>query len=122
MHEIQGINPTAKLIEATNCEVDIPSLLQIQTFKTKDTLQIYPHKEHNHLEGVKSFVLREERPLDLQKLNEWMSAVVQELGEYLYRYKGILSIDGEINVSFSKVYIRYLLLRTIESGKREKSE
>ncbi|MGQ0518853.1 hypothetical protein ACT453_57675, partial [Bacillus sp. D-CC] len=53
---IQGINPTAKLIEATNCEVDIPSLLQIQTFKTKDTLQIYPHKEHNHLEGVKSFV------------------------------------------------------------------
>ncbi|AOM05115.1 CobW family GTP-binding protein [Bacillus cereus group sp. MYBK59-1] len=93
LHEIQGINPTAKLIEATNCEVDIPSLLQIQTFKTKDTLQIYPHKEHNHLEGVKSFVLREERPLDLQKLNEWMSAVVQELGEYLYRYKGILSID-----------------------------
>ena len=94
LHKIQGINPTAKLIEATNCEVDIPSLLQIQTFKTKDTLQIYPHKEHNHLEGVKSFVLREERPLDLQKLNEWMSAVVQELGEYLYRYKGILSIDG----------------------------
>ncbi|MGR5914203.1 hypothetical protein ACT7DA_16530 [Bacillus pacificus] len=36
--------------------MDIPSLLQIQTFKTKDTLQIYPHTEHNHLEGVKSFV------------------------------------------------------------------
>lgn len=94
LHELQGINPTAKLIQSTNCDVDIPSLLKIQTFKTKDTLQIYPHKEHNHLEGVKSFVLREERPLDLQKLNEWMSAVVQELGEYLYRYKGILSIDG----------------------------
>lgn len=94
LHELQGINPTAKLIQSTHCDVDIPSLLKIQTFKTKDTLQIYPHKEHNHLEGVKSFVLREERPLDLQKLNEWMSAVVQELGEYLYRYKGILSIDG----------------------------
>ena len=47
-----------------------------------------------------------------------MSAVVQELGEYLYRYKGILSIDGWINVSFSKAYIRYLLLRMIESGKK----
>ncbi|EEM17278.1 Cobalamin synthesis protein [Bacillus pseudomycoides DSM 12442] len=92
--ELQGINPTAKLIPTTNCEVDIPVLLEIQTFKTRDTLEIYPHKEHHHLEGVKSFVLREERPLDLQKLNEWMSAVVQELGEYLYRYKGILSIDG----------------------------
>jgi len=92
--ELQGINPTAKLIPTTNCEVDIPVLLEIQTFKTRDTLEIYPHKEHHHLEGVKSFVLREERPLDLQKLNEWMSAVVQGLGEYLYRYKGILSIDG----------------------------
>ncbi|HGE5779236.1 cobalamin biosynthesis protein CobW [Bacillus pseudomycoides] len=92
--ELQGINPTAKLISTTNCEVDIQALLEIQTFKTGDTLEIYPHKEHHHLEGVKSFVLREERPLDLQKLNEWMSAVVQELGEYLYRYKGILSIDG----------------------------
>ncbi|WP_426980800.1 CobW family GTP-binding protein [Bacillus pseudomycoides] len=92
--ELQGINPTAKLISTTNCEVDIQALLEIQTFKTRDTLEIYPHKEHHHLEGVKSFVLREERPLDLQKLNEWMSAVVQELGEYLYRYKGILSIDG----------------------------
>ena len=85
-------------------------------------MQIYPHKEHNHLEGVKSFVLREERPLDLQKLNEWMSAVVQELGEYLYRYKGILSIDGVDKRIVFKVYIRYLLLRTIESGKRAKSE
>ncbi|WP_141520431.1 CobW family GTP-binding protein [Bacillus pseudomycoides] len=92
--ELQGINPTAKLIPTTNCEVDIQALLEIQTFKTRDTLEVYPHKEHHHLEGVKSFVLREERPLDLQKLNEWMSAVVQELGEYLYRYKGILSIDG----------------------------
>ncbi|PEA53069.1 cobalamin biosynthesis protein CobW [Bacillus pseudomycoides] len=92
--ELQGINPTAKLIPTTNCEVDIPSLLKIQTFKTRDKLEIYPHKEQQHLEGVKSFVLREERPLDLQKINEWMSAVVQELGEYLYRYKGILSIEG----------------------------
>ncbi|MGQ0514163.1 CobW family GTP-binding protein, partial [Bacillus sp. D-CC] len=43
LHELQGINPTAKLIQSTNCDVDIPSLLKIQTFKTKDTLQIYPH-------------------------------------------------------------------------------
>ncbi len=78
--ELQGMNPTAKLIPTTNCEVDISALLEIQTFKTRDTLEIYPHTEHHHLEGVKSFVLREKQPLDLQKLNEWMSAVVQELG------------------------------------------
>ena len=122
LHELQGINPTAKLIQSINCDVDIPSLLKIQTFKTKDTLQIYPHTEHNHLEGVKSFVLREERPLDLQKLNEWMSAVVQELGEYLYRYKGFYRLMEWINVSFSKVCIHCLLLRMIESGKRAKIE
>ena len=119
---MQGINPTAKLIQSINCDVDIPSLLKIQTFKTKDTLQIYPHTEHNHLEGVKSFVLREERPLDLQKLNEWMSAVVQELGEYLYRYKGILSIDGVDKRIVFKVCIHCLLHHMIESGKRAKNE
>lgn len=103
--ELQSINPTAKMIETLNCEVNIPSLLEIQTFKTRDCLEIYPHTEGNHLEGIKSFVLRTERPLDLQKINGWMSAVVQELGENLYRYKGILSVaDVERRIVFQGVH------------------
>ncbi|GAA3327231.1 hypothetical protein GCM10020331_066340 [Ectobacillus funiculus] len=47
-----------------------------------------------HLTGVQSFVLREERPIDMVKLNHWMTAVVSELGEYLYRYKGIIAAQG----------------------------
>ncbi|WP_369903572.1 GTP-binding protein [Bacillus manliponensis] len=103
--ELQSINPTAKMIETLNCEVNISSLLEIQTFKTRDCLEIYPHTEGDHLEGVKSFVLRTERPLDLQKINGWMSVVVQELGENLYRYKGILSVaDVERRIVFQGVH------------------
>lgn len=94
--EIQTINPTARIIPCTNTHVDINELLSIRTFTTKDKLDVYHHEENSsaHLDGVTSFVIREEQPLDLAKVNAWMTAVVEELGEYLYRYKGILSIQG----------------------------
>ncbi|MFD3445890.1 CobW family GTP-binding protein [Microbacteriaceae bacterium 4G12] len=102
---LQSLNPTAKIIPTVNAQVNIEELLHIHTFKVREKLDIYPHQTASHLEGVKAFVLREERPLNLQKLNEWMSAVVQELGEYLYRYKGILSVEGmEKRIVFQGVH------------------
>ncbi|WP_245592184.1 CobW family GTP-binding protein [Ectobacillus panaciterrae] len=90
---LQSINPTAEIVPTANCEVEIEKLLHIHTFQLQEKLNIRTHTD-NHLEGVKSFVLREERPLDMMKINEWMTAVVQELGEHLYRYKGILYVEG----------------------------
>lgn len=89
---IRSINPTATITPTINCEADIHSLLHISTFRVKDDLHVH-HHEHNHLEEIVSFVLREERPLDFEKINEWMAAIVSELGEYLYRYKGILNVQ-----------------------------
>ncbi len=104
--EIQSVNPTSRIIPCVNSHVDVEELLNIHTFTTKDKLGIYQHEERSsHLEGVTAFVIREERPLDLAKLNAWMTAVVEELGEYLYRYKGILSIQGmEERVVFQGVH------------------
>ncbi|GAA3314615.1 hypothetical protein GCM10020331_007580 [Ectobacillus funiculus] len=50
---------------------------------------------HHHDDTVSSIVLREERPLDFKKLDQWMSYLVQEMGPDLYRYKGILHVAGE---------------------------
>jgi G3E family GTPase len=36
----------------------------------------------------------EERPLDMSKVDRWMSYLVQEKGEDLLRYKGILNVAG----------------------------
>ncbi|UOY94402.1 GTP-binding protein [Ectobacillus sp. JY-23] len=88
---LQSINPTAEIIPAVTCETNIEALLRIQTFRMRDTLEIRSHHP-GHLNDVMTCVLRETKPIDLHKFNEWMTAVVGELGEYLYRYKGILNV------------------------------
>jgi len=93
-YQIQSLNPTAQIVPTVNSEIDFSLLFGIQTFRTRDTLDVRPHFPKEHLTGVQSFVLREERPIDMVKLNHWMTAVVSELGEYLYRYKGIIAAQG----------------------------
>ncbi|MBO9128162.1 GTP-binding protein [Bacillus sp. 165] len=101
---LQELNPTASIVSAVNCEVEISELLHINTFKVKEKLDIRTDST-NHIRSVKAFVLREERPLDFAKINEWMTAVVEVLGENLYRYKGILHVEGlEKRVVFQGVH------------------
>jgi G3E family GTPase len=51
--------------------------------------------EHHHDEEVASFYLSEERPLDLAKVEAWLSEIIKTMGEKLYRSKGILHIKGQ---------------------------
>ncbi|GGE57636.1 CobW family GTP-binding protein [Priestia taiwanensis] len=92
---LHSLNPTATVIRSKNTEVDVEDLLHIGTFSMKDKLELH-NVEHDggHLKDITSFVIREERPLNMQQVNEWMTAVVEMLGENLYRYKGILSVKG----------------------------
>jgi G3E family GTPase len=48
----------------------------------------------HHDDSVGSFCIREERPLDLKKTEAWLSRLLGEKGEQIYRSKGILHIQG----------------------------
>lgn len=50
--------------------------------------------DHRHDDSVGSFHIREERPLDLKKTEAWLSKLLGENGEQIYRSKGILHIKG----------------------------
>jgi G3E family GTPase len=50
--------------------------------------------EHRHDDDVSSFCITEERPLDLKKTEKWLSELLAEKGEQIYRSKGILYIKG----------------------------
>jgi G3E family GTPase len=52
-----------------------------------------PH--HHHDELVRSFYIEEERPLDMRKLETWLSELLKTLGEDIYRSKGVLHIKGQ---------------------------
>ncbi len=53
------------------------------------------HKHHHHDDSVTSIYFREERPLDLPKLEQWLGEVINTLGPTIYRSKGILHIKGQ---------------------------
>jgi len=54
----------------------------------------HDHDHGRHDDAVGSFCIREERPLDLKKTEAWLSKLLGEQGEQIYRSKGILHIQG----------------------------
>lgn len=54
----------------------------------------HDHDQGSHDDSVGSFCIREERPLDLKKTEKWLSGLLGEHGEQIYRSKGILHIKG----------------------------
>jgi G3E family GTPase len=49
--------------------------------------------ERDH-DDVTSFVFREDKPLDLDRIEDFLSGVLQVYGTKLMRYKGVLNIQG----------------------------
>lgn len=96
---LTNINPTAKRLRSQNCNINLRDILGINTFNVNSKLEIDPHfledhHHHHHDDKVSSIAFREEKPLDLEKVDLWMSYLVQEKGEDLLRYKGILHVKG----------------------------
>lgn len=50
---------------------------------------------HHHDESVSSFYLSDDRPLDLKKVEAWLTEIIRDLGANIYRSKGILHIKGQ---------------------------
>jgi len=61
----------------------------------KDPSHNHSHgHKHTHDYNVSSVGIQLEGDLDMMKMNTWLSTILQEKGEDLYRSKGILSIQG----------------------------
>jgi G3E family GTPase len=54
-----------------------------------------PADHGHHDDKVKSFVITEDRPLDLKKTEGWLADLLGKSGEQIYRSKGILYIKGQ---------------------------
>jgi len=95
---LSRMNPRARIAEAHHGVADITDLLDIRGFNLNAILEIEPEfltdVTHEHDDDVTSFVFRETRPLDLERTEEFLSAIVQTYGTQLMRYKGVLNIAG----------------------------
>jgi G3E family GTPase len=124
------MNPTATIYRSEKSKIDIESLLNIYAFDLDAKLEIDPEflleeHDHEHDDEVGSIVLREDRPLDLDKVNEWIGEWVTERGTEIFRYKGILQIaDWEERVVLQGVHMLFGAEadRPWQDGERRTSE
>lgn len=98
---IRSMNALAKIYHTRNAELSMDALLGVKAFDLNRALEIDPkflsEDAHEHDETVYSIALVESGKLDMQKLNDWLSYLLQTKGPDIFRMKGILNIAGEDN-------------------------
>lgn len=96
---LQRMNPRAPILESRFGNVPLEQILDLRGFNLNAILEIEPDfltdVEHEHDDEVTSFVFRESSPLDLARVEEFLSAIVKVYGTQLMRYKGILHVKGQ---------------------------
>ncbi|MEA5515456.1 GTP-binding protein [Nodularia sp. UHCC 0506] len=98
---IRSMNAMAKIYPTQNAQLGMDALLGVKAFDLDRALEIDPdflgEDAHEHDEKVYSVALVESGELDGQKLNAWLSELLQTQGTDIFRMKGILNIAGEDN-------------------------
>jgi len=98
---IRSMNAIAKIYRTQNAQIEMNTLLGVNAFDLNNALQIDPEflneTAHEHDETVGSIALVEEKPLDGEKLNDWLGTLLQKYGPDIFRMKGILNIAGNDN-------------------------
>jgi G3E family GTPase len=99
MGRLRDMNPRAHQKKVHFGETDIREILDIRGFNLNAALELDPafleDTHHHHDDDVKSFVWKDARPLHMEKIETFLSLMVQNYGEDLLRYKGVLNIQGE---------------------------
>ena len=85
-------------------------LFDIRGFNLNAILELDPSflvdAHHEHHDEVESFVFRSEKPFDGDKLEQFLSGMIQVYGPDLLRYKGVLWMKGKSNrVVFQGVHM-----------------
>ncbi len=73
-------------------------VLDIKGFNLNAILDIEPDfltdVQHDHDDDVSSFVFRESRPMDMERLDDLLGGMIQVYGPNLMRYKGVIHGAG----------------------------
>lgn len=94
---VAALNPRARRLRAVRADVDLGAVLDVRAFDLDAALQVDPalleRDGHRH-SPISAVGVRVEEPLDGRAFDAWLAGLVQERGPDLFRYKGVLAIDG----------------------------
>ncbi len=101
MARLRKMNPRASFQKVHFGETPLQEILDIRGFNLNSILDIEPdfltEDTHRHSDDVQSFVWQDARPLDMEKIEAFLSLLIQTYGVDMLRYKGVLSIKDQDN-------------------------
>lgn len=96
---IRSMNAMAKVYRTRDAAVEMDTILGVNAFDLNRALEVDPdfldEDAHEHDDTVGSIALVEAGKVDGEKLNAWLSELLQTRGPDIFRTKGILNIAGE---------------------------
>src|SRR6478609_3608291 len=98
IQRLKRMNPRAPIKKVHFGEAPIAEVLDIRGFNLNAILQLDPEflvdSHHEHHDELESFVFKSAKPFDGQKLEQFLSGMIQVYGPDLLRYKGVLWMKG----------------------------
>src|SRR5213596_2929129 len=98
VERLRRMNPRAPIKKVHFGDAPLAEVLDIRGFNLNAILDLDPEfltdLDHEHHDEVESFVFRAKKPFDGQKLEQFLSGMIQVYGPDLLRYKGILWMKG----------------------------
>jgi G3E family GTPase len=96
---LKRMNPRAPIKKVHFGNAPLSEVLDIRGFNLNAILELDPEFltsiAHEHHDEVDSFVFKSDKPFDGQKLENFLSGMIQMYGPDLLRYKGILWMKGK---------------------------
>ena len=96
---LKRMNPRAPIKKVHFGETPIDEVLDIRGFNLNAILELDPEfltdAHHEHHDEVESFVFKSDKPFDGDKLEQFLSGMIQVYGPDLLRYKGVLWMKGK---------------------------
>jgi G3E family GTPase len=95
---IKKMNPRAEVKKVHFGNAPLEEILDIRGFNLNAILELDPEfladPSHEHHDEVESFVFRSDKPFNSDKLEQFLSGMIQVYGPDLLRYKGVLWMKG----------------------------
>jgi G3E family GTPase len=95
---IRSMNGSAKIHRTEHSALAMEHVMNIKAFDLDRALTIDPNlltdTAHEHDDSISSVGVEVSGKLDGDRMNRWMSKLLREKGQDIFRMKGILSIDG----------------------------
>jgi len=96
---IRGINRYARIFRTEKSRIELEAILDKGAFDLGRILEFEPDflhsgHDHHHEDEVRSLSITADRPVDPDRFQKWMGALLQIKGADIFRSKGILAIDG----------------------------